>query len=156
MALTIYPDPAADSFVTVQQADLYISLLTMNSPEWTALAPDDKERLLRIAYRDIIDHTDPTKYPNPLPVCVSESQALMAVHDTVNNLSSGVTSTNTTGAIKKQKVGSIEREFYDVAGTVSKGTVYRVPKSAWKCMKDLGYALKTKTSGLSQTLLGRS
>jgi len=157
MPLIIHPAIGADSFVSVAQADLYISLLTMNSAEWTAVAPDDKERLLRIAYRDIIDHTDPTTYPTPLPVCVGEAQALMAVHDSVNSLSSGVTATTVSGALKKQKVGPIEQQFYDTKTTGgSSGKVYRVPKSAWKCLQDLGYILAVKSDKFQQTLLGRS
>lgn len=156
MSLVIYPDPAADSFVTLAQADLYISLLTLNHDEWTALTPDDQERLLRIAYRDIIDHTDPKTYPNPLPICVSESQALMAVHDTVNNISGAAVQTASTGAVKKQQVGSIVQEFYDVnTGAKTSGRVYRVPDMAKKCLEGIGYVFKAKTSGLTQTHLGR-
>jgi len=155
MALITHPDPNADSFVTLQQAELYISLLTLNNAEWVALSPDVQEQLLRIAYRDIVDHTDPTKYPNPLPLCVGESQSLMAIHDHINTLSGGATSTATTGAIKKQKVGSVEREFYDVQGATKSGKIYRVPDLAYKCLEGLGYKFtKTKTSGLTQTILG--
>ena len=154
--LVIYPDPAADSFVTLPQAELYISILTLNGAEWSALDPTHQEQLLRIAYRDIIDHTDQLTYPTPLPVCVGESQALMAIHDHVNALSGGATSTATTGALKKQKVGPIEREFYDVGGTSSNsGKVYRVPDMAMKCLEGIGYVfVKTKTKGLSMVLLG--
>jgi len=157
MPLIIYPAIGADSFVSVAQADLYIGLLTMNSAEWTAVAPDDKERLLRIAYRDIVDHTDPKTYPNPLPICVSEAQALMAVHDSVNSLSSGVAATTVSGALKKQKVGQIEQQFYDTktSGGTS-GKVYRVPKSVWKCLQDLGYAMAVKSDKFQQSRLGRS
>ena len=155
MSLIIYPDPAADSFVTLAQAELYISMLTLNGGEWKLLTPDHQEQLLRIAYRDIIDHTDQSKYPNPLPVCVAEAQALMAVHDHVNALSGGATSTATTGAVKKQKVGPVEREFYDVQGSVSTGKVFRVPPMAKKCLENLGYVFKkASTKGLSQTILG--
>ena len=157
MPLIIYPDPLADSFVTVPQADLYIGLLTMNSAEWTAIAPDDKERLLRIAFRDIIDHTDPKKYPTPMPICVAEAQALMAIHDHVNSLSSGVAKTTVSGALKKQKVGSIEQQFYDTKTEGgSTGKVYRVPKSVWKCLQDLGYVLTIKSDKFQQSILGRS
>ena len=155
MALIIYPDPAADSFVTLPQAELYISLLTMNSTDWTTLSPDDQERLLRIAYRDIIDHTDPKTYPKPLPICVSEAQALMAVHDTVNSISSGVAATTVQGAIKKQKVGSVEQQFYDTKSTASVRSLSRVPAGARKCLEDLGYKFHLKSDGLKQVHLGR-
>lgn len=153
--LIIYPDPQADSFVTVAQAGLYISLLTMNSVAWSALAVTDQEILLRIAYRDIIDHTDPTTYPNPLPICVSEAQALMAVHDTVNSISSGIAATTTTGAIKSQKVGSLAVSYYDSKSTSTKRTLSRVPSTARSCLEDLGYVFKLASEGLKQIHLGR-
>ena len=155
MALIIYPDPLADSFVTVPQADLYISMLTMNSGDWTALTPTDKEILLRIAYRDIIDHTVPAKYPKPLPICVAEAQALMAVHDTVNSISSGVAATTVQGAIKKQKVGSVEQQFYDTKTSGGKRSLSRVPAGARKCLEGIGYLFKTTSEGLKQVHLGR-
>ena len=153
--LILYPDPLADSFASVAQADLYISALTMNSASWLAVTPEDKERLLRIAYRDIIDHTDPTTYPNPLPICVSEAQALMASHDNVNSISSGIASTTVQGAIKKQKVGSIERQFYDTKTTSSKRSLSRVPTSAQACLAGIGYVFKATNSGLTQVHLGK-
>ena len=155
MSLILYPDPNADSFISVSDADNVISLLTMNSTEWTALVNEDKERLLRIAYNTIVDNTDPKTYPNPLPPCVPEAQALMASHDNVNSISSGLVNTAVTGAIKKQKVGSIEREYYDVGASVTSRTLSRVPASAFKCLDELGYSFKRKTTGLAQTHLGR-
>ena len=156
MALIIFPALNADSFISVAEADLYISLLTMNTPEWMLLSNEDKERLLRIAYRDIIDHTEPDTYPTPLPVCVGESQALMASHDNINSISSGVVSTTVTGALKKQKVGSIEQQFYDTKSTDSARSVTRVPEAARKCLLDLGYAFTPTSTKFKQDTLGRS
>jgi len=155
MALIIYPDPNADSFVTVAQADLYISMLTMNSVEWKALTPENQEILLRIAYRDIIDHTDPTTYPVPLPICVSEAQALMASHDNVNSISSGIATTSVTGAVKSQKVGSIAVSYYDSKTTSAARSVRRVPSSAYKCLLDLGYIFKATSDSFKQVHLGK-
>ncbi len=156
MSLILYPDPAADSFVSVVEADGYIALYTLNSAEWIALPVDTKEQLMRIAYRDIIDHTDPTTYPTPLPVCVGEAQALMASHDNINSISSGVASTTVSGALRSQKVGSLEQSFYDTKTTSASRTLSRIPSIAYKCLLDLGYSFKSKTTGLKQTLLGRS
>ena len=152
MALIIYPDQGADSFVTVSEADAYIALLTLDSVEWDALPTETREVYLRIAYRDIIDHTDSTTYPDPIPECVGESQSLMAVHDLVNNLSSGVEAA-VTGAIKKNKVGSIEQEFYDT--TVTSKTTSRVPEGAETCLYELGYYI-SDINGLTQLTLGHS
>ena len=152
MALVIYPTDDSDSFVTVADANDYISSLTLNSSDWSLLSDDDKERYLRIAYRDIIDHTDPATYADPLPECVGESQALMAVHDLVNNLSSGVVSAP-TGPIRKNKVGSIEQEFFHTNERV--GDINRVPDGAKACLSELGYD-STCIIGLTQLTLGRS
>ncbi len=153
--LILYPATDADSFVTVPQADLYISMLTMNSLEWMALSIQDREILLRIAYRDIIDHTDPTTYPNPLPICVSEAQALMASHDNVNSISSGVAATSVTGAIKQNKVGSISVSYYDTKDTISIKSVVRVPESVKSCLSDLGYVFAANSDKFKQQRLAR-
>ena len=153
--LIIYPDPLADSFVSVAQASLYISMLTMNSAEWLALSVVDQEVLLRIAYNDIIDHSDPTTYPNPLPICVSEAQALMASHDNVNSISSGVAATTVQGAIKSQKVASLAISYYDTKSTSTARSVRRVPDSAYKCLLDLGYAFNSSSEKFKQQRLGR-
>ena len=153
--LIIYPATDADSFITVPQANLYISLLTMNSVEWVALSIQDKEILLRIAYNDIIDHTDPTTYPVPLPICVGEAQALMASHDNVNSISSGIASTSVTGAIKSQKVGSIAVSYYDSKTTSTARSIRRVPNSAYKCLLDLGYVFASSSDKFKQQRVGR-
>jgi hypothetical protein len=85
---------------------------------------------------------------------VGEAQALMAVHDLQYGFSN--TQSATTGAIKKQKVGPITREFYDVQGTVSAAVTSRVPDMAKTCLATLGYAIASSTTGLKQTVLGRS
>ena len=154
MALIIYPLTDSDSFITVADADIVIGKYTLQSAAWLALTPTAKENYLRIAYRDIIDHTDPTTYPTPLDACVGEAQALMAVHDLQYGFSN--TQSATTGAIKKQKVGSITREFYDVQGAVQDAVTGRVPDMAKNCLTALGYVIAAKTSGVGQTLLGRS
>jgi hypothetical protein len=154
MALIIYPLPDADSFITVADADIVIGKYTLQSASWLALSPEAKENYLRIAYRDIIDHTDPTTYPDPLDACVGEAQALMAVHDLQYGLSD--TQTATTGAIKKQQVGSVTREFYDVQGQVKDAVTSRVPDMAKTCLTALGYVMSADMRGLCQTLLGRS
>ena len=151
MALVLYPDSAADSFITVTDADTVVATYTLDSVSWLALTNEKREQLLRIAYRYIIDHTNASIYPNPMDACVGEAQALMASHDNVNGISGGTTSTATTGALKKQKVGSIERQFYDVAGKVSTGKVSRVPDMARKCLEGIGFSVKS----MAQTHLGR-
>jgi len=154
MALILYPATDADSFITVADATTVIEKYTLQSDDWIALTDIAKENYLRIAYRDILDHTDPTTYPTVLPSCVGEAQALMASYDLQYGLSD--TQVATTGALKKQQVGPITREFYDVQGQVKKAVSSRVPPMASSCLAELGYALSATTTGLKQTTLGRS
>jgi len=149
MALIIYPDPLADSFVTVAEADVYISQLTVDNDKWVAQTPERKEQLLRIAYRYIFDNTDESLYGIPFKPCLGEAQALMASHDLVNSLSGGGT-TQVTGALKKQKAGPVEREFYDTSKVTKSRT--RVPDLAKACLESVGY----HTPSAGQTRLGRS
>jgi len=151
MALVLYPDPNADSFVTVAEADDYISRLTLDFAQWDSLIEEDKERYLRIAYRDIIDNTDPDTYPDLLPECVGESQSLMASNDLIIGISSGTYSAQ-SNLIKRNKVGSIEQEFYSGYKLIKEPT--RVPDQASTCLEELGYNT-IKTTGVTQTTLGR-
>ena len=151
MALIIYPDALADSFITVANATTVINTLTLNEADWALLSVASQEILLRIAFNDIIDHTNPTTYPDPIDACVGEAQALMAVHDTVNSISGGAVTT--TQQIKKQKAGPIEREFFESATAIRATSA--VPNSAQACLSRLGYVFSS-TSGLKQTILGRS
>ena len=152
--LILFPLSDSDSFISVADADVVIGKYTLQGDEWNALTPVAKENYLRIAFRDIIDHTDPTTYPVPLDGCVGESQALMAVFDLQYGLSN--TQTATTGALKKQQVGSILREFYDVQGAVQSTVTSRVPDMAKSCLATIGYTIASTTTGLKQTVLGRS
>ena len=154
MALVIYPAQDADSFITVADATTAINELTMDSAAWAALGDDDKERLLRIAYRDILNKTADVEYPDPLPSCIPEAQALMASHDNVNAISSGADVAQ-LGAIKKQKVGSISKEFYDVKGGVNSPSISRVPQLVVSCLEEFGYVFSSGITGLKQTNIGR-
>ena len=148
MALIIYPAQNADSFITVADAKVVIDNYTLDGAKWDAKTLQEQEILLRIAYNDIVDHTDSTTYPDPLPACVGEAQALMAVHDLVNSISGGATST--TAQVKKQKAGPIEREFFELK-TVVKSTT-RVPDQAKRCLAGIGYIFPA----FGQTRLGRT
>ena len=151
MALIVWPVQDSDSFVTVAQATLYAEMLTMNSVAWKALSIEDQERLLRIAYKDIVDHTDPTTYPTPLPACVGEAQSLMAVHDMVNSISSGAADTGIQ--VKKNKAGPIEQEFFE--SKTAKRSLSRVPEQAKKCLEDFGYVFVVNSSKFTQKRVGR-
>jgi hypothetical protein len=156
MALILYPATGADSFISVVDATTVISTLTLHSATWTALTEPDQEVYLRIAYRLIMDglDTETTPLPDPLPVCVGEAQALIAVQDLVYGFSASTT-TDANGAIKKQKAGVLEVEYYDTA-TGTKAYAPRIPMMAKPCLESIGYIVPTDIGRLTQLTLGRS
>ena len=118
MALILPPSLNYDSFVSLADATVVIEALTLDGPDWASTPVDDQERYLRIATRNIkngIDLTINPIDPAVIPACLPEATALMAIHDIKNNISNSVVSTSVTGAIKKEQVGSIVQEYYDVA-----------------------------------------
>ena len=160
MALIIYPTADADSFISVADATTVIATYTLDSASWTALTLSEQEVYLRISYRDIVNHTDILDTDTNLtaiPDCIPEAQALMASWDVRNGLSVEA-ATDETGSIKKNKVGSIEQEFYDVATTRydTNRTINRVPTSVVPCLEDFGYEFTPSIAGLTQLTLGKS
>ena len=156
MALVIYPTADYDSFITVADATTAISELTLHNTLWVALTTAEQEVYLRIAFRNIEDHVDQTltPYPDPFPTCVGEAQALMAVQDVVYGFSAS-TSTAEVGSVKKQKVASLEIEYFDSKTNTMKYAP-RVPDMAIPCLETLGYIFTPTYNGLSQSTLGRS
>lgn len=152
MALIIYPATNADSFISVTDADTVIANYTLQYTAWSALSTSDKEAYLRIAYRFIIDNTDGELYEDPIQDCVPQAQALMAAHDMTLGISTGV-SPETKGALRKQKVGDIQQEWYDVDTKLT--ATGRVPPLAATCLEAIGYSY-TASAGVTQTVLGRS
>ena len=156
MALVIYPTVDYDSFITVVDATTTISEYTLHSAIWLALTIAEQEVYLRIAARNIIDHIDQelTPFPDVMPSCVGEAQALMAVQDVVYGFSAQDT-VDESGSIKKEKVASLEIEYYDTKSKTAK-RVSVVPDMAMLCLEDIGYVLTPHIGGLTQTILGRS
>ena len=156
MALIIYDDADYDSFISVADATTIIGNLTLYATQWGAITEAEQEIYLRIACRRIEDGIDQEAYPypDPMPACAGEAQALMAVQDLVYGISAG-TNTNATGSIKKQKVASLEIEYYDTA-TATTTMVSIIPLMARPCLEALGYDVPPYISGLKQTTLGRS
>ena len=89
-----------------------------------------------------------------MPSCVGEAQALMAVQDVVYGFSAQDT-VDESGSIKKEKVASLEIEYYDTKSKTAK-RVSVVPDMAMLCLEDIGYVLTPHIGGLTQTILGRS
>ncbi len=153
--LTIFPTADYDSFVTVIDATGYIDRLTMHGPAWSALAESDQEVYLRIACRNIEDGINLTLFPlpDPAPLCLGESQSLMAVQDVVYGFSASTTTGNSQ--VKKQKVSTLEIEYFEnSSGTTEQADL--VPSMALPCLLDLGYTSPSSLINMKQTTLGRS
>ena len=69
----------------------------------------------------------------------------------VNNISKPTT---VDGAIKKEKAGVVEIEYYEADNDVR--TSNRIPELAVKCLADLGYEFSTSGMGFSRATLVRS
>ena len=160
MALILPPALDYDSFVSLADATVVIEALTLDGPDWASTPVDDQERYLRIATRNIkngIDLTVNPIDPAAIPACLPEATALMAIHDIKNNISNSVVSTSVTGAIKKEQVGSIVQEYYDVAaGKDTSTSIDLIPDLAKPCLASFGYVFKASTGSLTQITLGRS
>jgi len=149
--LVIFPDPAADSFVTLLEAEQIIIEYTLDHAKWTALPDTEKEALLRIAFKLINDNiVTPITVAN-YDACLKSAQTLIASHDNVYGLSKGA-SIQTTGAIKKQKAGPVEREFYEPDRITDNPLA---PQIVYPCLDIYGFTL-SRTSGFRQSILGRS
>lgn len=101
MALTLYPNDGANSFITVAEADDYIAWSPLKS-HWEALANEDKEIYLAVAY-DRIDAL-PITLPSTISDCIKKSQALTALQDVVFGIS---TDTSKDGDIQSATVGTV-------------------------------------------------
>ena len=156
MALVIYPNVGYDSFVTVVDADTYIDTLTLDGPAWIALTVPVKENYLRIATRTIIDGIDQTVYPlpDPAPACLGEATALIASWDLKNGLSASAGG-GTTGEVKRQKVSTLEIEYFQSESGFVATAVAPIPDMAKPCLEGLGFIFVKDTRGIGQVYLGR-
>lgn len=132
----------ATSYISVAQADDYY-LGTMREPDWSALTQQEKEAALIAATRGLetLDYAgtrctpasdDPAleqalQWPRSdatckglaatcamLPRAILEATAYLALQIHTNPPSLGSAATGATGAIKKQQLGDLSQEFYDV------------------------------------------
>lgn len=156
MALVIYPTADYDSFITVADATTVIETYTLHATTWNALTVTEQEVYLRIAATDIVQHVDQelTPFPDPMTSCVGDAQALMAIQDVVYGFSASTTVAD-VGSVKKQKVATLEIEYYDSKSNTTK-TAPRVPTMAEPCLEELGYLFTPSVNGLTQSTLGRS
>lgn len=148
MALTIYDADGYDSFCTELEADATIASLTLDSATWLALDTAKKEAYLRIAFRIIMDGLEELPTSSD---CLKEAQALIAMHDVVNNIT---VPADQSGVVKKEKVGVVEVEYFE--GVKAKDNVNPIPPLAVPCLAALDYNFPSIYDGLRQATLGRS
>ena len=164
--LTLYPAVGADSFISLADATTIITANSLQSSQWTALTDANKEVYLRIAYTNIVnnisyDTTSLSGYLDPLTYvaldsCLPKSQAMMAVHDVVYQISSEINPN--TGLISKEKVGDLEVTYVHGANTSSKQLSSKnknpFPSSVVKCLTTYGATILS--GGFTQSKLERS
>lgn len=143
MALTLCPATNCDSFVSLLDAAKYISDYTIYGDQWLALADIDQERYLRIAYELIINNAT---VPSPVPDCLPRAQALIAANDMFYGISASPESL--TGPTKREKVGSLEVEYFEPKAKKRRPLV---PSIAKPCMEICGWYI----SNNMQVHLGR-
>jgi len=153
--LTIYPNNGWDSFVTVADADDFISTLTITSASWLALVESDKEIYLRIATDTILFGIDLDTYPleDPITECLPQATALIAHHDVINGISANAAEVN-TGEVKSQKVGTLKVEYFESAGGVRSPSW--IPRAAYDCLESINYVFASTSTKFGQKTLGRS
>jgi hypothetical protein len=166
MALTIYPDDNADSFISLLDATDIITKNSLQAAQWIALDNATKEVYLRIAFTRIMGtiSTDPNSdigflnkdtYES-IESCLPKTNAIMAVHDLVYGLSSEINPN--TGLVTKEKVGDIEITYTHGANTSSKQLFSRetnpFPDSLLQCLRRYGSSIAF--NGLMQARLVHS
>lgn len=118
MALILYPAGNADSFVSLIDADTYISLNSVHSDKWMQLTTEQKEVYLRIAFTRLHEAMqvasegtapDPLSY-DPTDTCLPRANAMMAVFDLAYGLSSEI-NPNTGVVIKERVEGAVEVSY---------------------------------------------
>ena len=143
MALTIYPAPGFNSFMTVNEADEIISAF-VNDKGWSGFDTPTKETHLKQAFVMIATCPNFTP-PDTSDFLLKEAQGIMALYYIGKDpLDYDVN----TAAVKREKLGGMEIEYQ--AGMRSKGGVVYPPQvmsllQAYGCKK---------TGGAKQTRVG--
>jgi len=130
--------PTATAYLSAADADTYFAT-SFNAAAWTALSSAEKTVALAEATRwletlcwkgEKCSDTQPLKWPRKadadgccgavacaaLPEAMVQATAELALglHQNKTAIIGGSTSTGTTGAIKSQKLGDLQQDYYDV------------------------------------------
>jgi len=130
--------PTATAYLSEADADTYFAT-SFNAAAWTALSSAEKTVALAEATRwletlcwkgEKCSDTQPLKWPRKadadgccgavacaaLPEAMVQATAELALglHQNKTAIVGGSTSTGTTGAIKSQKLGDLQQDYYDV------------------------------------------
>lgn len=141
MALTVYVDNNTDfdSFISLADADTYITETSIHSADWLALSTTDREVYLRIACNRILSRIDETLLDGN--ACLAKANASMAIHDVVYKLSSDINPN--TGLVTREKVGDLEVDYFHGGFRSSrqiKGIVTDpFPSEVKKCLSNYGF-----------------
>lgn len=108
MALVVYPTENYDSFVSVADSVTIATKYSVQSEQWIALDDLKKETFLRKATDRILLVVDSLLLAED--ECLKKATTMMAIKDLVFNISANVNPNY--GAVTKEKVGDIERQYY--------------------------------------------
>jgi hypothetical protein len=153
--------PTATSYLSEADADTYFAT-SFNAAAWTALSSAEKTVALTEATRwletlcwkgEKCSDTQPLKWPRKadadgccgavacaaLPEAMVQATAELALglHQNKTAIIGGSTSTGTTGAIKSQKLGDLQQDYYDVkdgqttTGKVSNSAPLILQRFSW-------------------------
>lgn len=115
MALTIYPDTNYDSFISLVDANTFLSENSLQYSQWDALDDSTKEIYLRISFGRILGIIDLELIVEQSDIDnLAKANSLMAIHDLVYSISSSINPN--VGAIVKEKVGDLEVEYSQKSG----------------------------------------
>jgi hypothetical protein len=148
MSLTIYPTENYDSFVSIVDADKFISNYSTHSSLWLALTDSEKEIYLRIAKDDIELKVDTSLYSDTTVMCLPKSQSLMSIHNLAYSIDSEIN--KNLGRVTREKIDTIEIEYSHIDNKSYINTS-KYPRGVKPCLRVLGAIFRS-----SQTTLGKS
>jgi len=147
MALIIYPTVGYDSFISLEDADLWVTNYSPQAPQWNTITDVEKEVYLRLTCNIILNKIDITLLPTT-PECLAFSNIAMALNDVIYGISKTVNPN--FGLITKEKVGDLEVNYKQYRENINKPSIYN--QQIKSCLITYGAVF----SSSSQITLGKS
>jgi len=148
MALVVYPDDGYDSFISLDEANSWISTHSPHAYKWYELDDDTKEIYLRLHCQTIQDKIDITLLSDHINECVQYSNASMALNDVVYGIT--LNTNPNFGLVTKEKVGDVEIDYKQYVQNLNKPSLYTT--FVKNCLRLYGATFNTGC----QILLGKS